>query len=498
VSPAYSLLGRDFDRLAHVLGALRPGLVFAADGARFGRAVDAVADRLAGATLATAGTPFPGRATTSFHELVETAPSARVDEAFAAVGPDTVAKLLFTSGSSDEPKAVVNTQRMLCSNQKALSLLWPFLAARPPVLLDWLPWHHTFGGNQSFNLVLEHGGTLYIDDGKPTSEGIGRTVANLRAIAPTVYFNVPRGFDMLIPYLERDEELRASFFGDLELLFYAGAGLAQSSWDRLDALARATLGQRVVIVSGWGATETAPMVTVGHFDVPAAGVIGLPGPGCELKLCPRPGEDRYEARVRGPNVTPGYLGRPDLTRAAFDEEGFFRTGDAVRFVDPAEPDAGLAYDGRLAEDFKLSSGTWVQVGALRLRALAACAPVAQDVVVTGHDREEIGLLVFASLEGCRGLCPDGGTASLTALVERPEVRARLAAALRALAAEATGSARRPTRALLLPEGPSLEAGEITDKGYVNQRVALRRRAALVELLYAEPRPDAVITLEEGT
>jgi feruloyl-CoA synthase len=489
ISVAYSLVSKDFARLRTVADLLRPGLVYAADGARFAPALRAAG--LEQAELVVDGNAPEGLAATPFSALLATRPGPAVERAFAAVGPDTIAKILFTSGSTGQPKGVINTQRMLCSNQQSQAQLWRFAAEKPPVLVDWLPWNHTFGGNFDFNFILRNGGTLYIDEGKPAPGLIEKTVANLREVSPTLYLNVPRGYDMLIPYLEQDAALRDTFFKRLDLLFYAGAALPQHLWARLEALSIAARGQRVVMISSWGATETAPMATTVHYEIDRAGVIGLPGPGTEIKLVPNAG--KLEMLVRGPNVTPGYWRRADLTRAAFDAEGFYRIGDAGRFADPEDPLKGLEFDGRIAEDFKLMSGTWVPVGMLRVRAIAAAAPIAQDIVIAGHDREEVGLLVFPNPAGCRALCPGlGADASLATLIAQPEVRGRLADALRTLAGESTGSATRPTRALFLAEPPQIDAGEITDKGYVNQRAVLERRAEAVRTLFAEPPGPEVI------
>jgi feruloyl-CoA synthase len=488
VSPSYSLLSKDFARLKAVAELVHPGLVYAADGARFAPALAALG--VAGERIVVDANPPPGAAT--FGALLAARPGPAVDAAFAAVGPDTVAKILFTSGSTGMPKGVINTQRMLCSNMQALHQIWPFLAEKPPVLVDWTPWNHTFGGNFCFGMILFQGGTFHIDGGKPAPGLIEKTAANLSDVAPTVYLNVPRGYDMLLPFLERDAALRRNFFSRLDLIFYAGAALPQNLWARLEALSIRETGGRVAMISSWGSTETAPMATSAHYPCERSGVIGLPVPGTEIKLTPSGG--KLELRVRGPNVTPGYWGRDDLTREAFDGEGFYRIGDAGRFADPADPAAGLEFDGRIAEDFKLTSGTWVHTGALRVRAIAAAAPVAQDAVVTGHDRAEVGLLIFPNPAGLRALCPDlPPDAPLAAAVARPEVRARIRDALRALAAEERGSSLRPTRALLLEEPPQVDGNEITDKGYINQRAVLTRRAALVERLYAEPPAPDVIT-----
>lgn len=454
ISPAYSLMSKDHAKLKGIFELLQPGLVYARDPAPFAPALEAV-----------------GARATGIEGLLAEKPGARIDAAFAAVGPDTVAKILFTSGSTGSPKGVINTHRMLCSNQQSWAQLWPFLEETPPVLCEWLPWNHTFGGNATFNMVLRNGGTMYVDGGKPAPGLVETTVRNLREVSPTLYFNVPRGFDLLLPYLESDADLRRSFFRNLDAVFYAGAALPQNLWARLEALAVAENGGRLSMLSGWGSTETSPMATCVHYPIARAGVIGNPGPGTELKLVPS--GTKLEVRVRGPNVTPGYWRRDDLTREAFDEEGFYRIGDAMKFVDPDDPAKGLAFDGRVAEDFKLMSGTWVHVGTVRVQLIAACDPLVQDAVITGHDREEMGALVFVNPAAAKalGLDTDG-------------VRARLQTALGKLAAESTGTSTAPVRLLVLDEPPSIDANEITDKGYINQRAVLERRAALVEILHA--------------
>ncbi len=491
ISPAYSLASSDFAKLSAIFRLLRPGLVYVSDAARFGRALDAVRE-LHDGTLVVGSASEPPSGAVPFSALCASGGEAAVDRAFAAVTPDTIAKFMFTSGSTGEPKAVINTQRMLCSNQAAIARVWPFLKKQAPVLVDWLPWHHTFGGNHNFNLVLSNGGTLYIDGGRPLPGQFERTLQNLREVAPTVCFNVPRSYDLLIQAFRRDAALRARFFSRLELLFYAAAALSQESWRALEQLALETTGRKLPLVSSWGLTETAPAATSCHYQAERSGVIGLPMPGCELKLVPSFG--KLEARVRGPNVTPGYWKRADLTDALFDEEGFLKTGDAVRLVDLAAPARGLLFDGRLGEDFKLSTATWVRVGALRLAAIAALAPLADDVVVTGHDRDEIGFLIFPNLEACREACEASRDAAREAILGDPRVRSRIADGLCALQAQSGGSSStHATRALLLDSSPSLDAGEITDKGYINQRVVLEKRAALVTLLYRDPLDPRVIT-----
>jgi feruloyl-CoA synthase len=481
VSTAYSRRSQDFAKLRAVRDQVRPGLVFADDGAAHTASLDAIG--LDGAELVVAGTPHPRLGGTAFSTLAATEPTSRVDAAFAAVGPDTIAKILFTSGSTGDPKGVVNTQRMLCSNQEAWALGWAFLTDRPPVLVDWLPWSHTFGGNATFNLALRNGGSYTIDPGRPAPGLIDKTVATLREVSPTVYFNVPGGYAMLLDHLERDAALAQSFFRDLDLLFYAAASLPQSVWDRLDAVAQRTLGRKVPMVSAWGTTETAPMATLVHFTMDRPGNIGVPAAGSEIKLVPE--GDKIEIRVRGPNVTPGYWQRPDLTRALFDDEGFYRPGDAVRLADPDDPGAGIVFDGRLSENFKLTSGTWVSVGALRVAAIAACDPIVEDAVVTGHDRDEIGLMVFPSLAGCRALCPHLPDAPLTVLVAETAVRDALAAGLARHNESAGGSSRRIARAIFLTAPPSIDRGEITDKGYLNQRAVLGNRRDIVDSLHGD-------------
>jgi len=487
VSPAYSLMSQDLANLRHIVERVQPGLVYAADGQRFARALAAVAKP----GLFTVVSQLPGPDHGLFSDLSEeTHDLAAADAAHAATGPDTVAKILFTSGSTGLPKGVLNTQRMLCSNQQAIAQSWPFLRARPPVLVDWLPWHHTFGGNHNFNMALYHGGALYIDDGKPAPGLIERSAENLRAHPPTLYFNVPRGFDVLLPLLENDASLREALFGRLDLIFYAGAALPQHLWARLEACALQARQAPVFMASAWGATETSPLITTVHFPIAHAGIIGLPAPGCEVKLVPH--EGKLEMRARGPNITPGYVREPELTAAAFDEQGWYRTGDAGRLADPTDPRKGIVFDGRVAEDFKLTSGTWVNVGALRITVLAAAAATMQDAVVAGEGQAEIGLLVFPSMAGCRQLAPD--CEDPAKLVHDPRVRAQVIAALERYNSEHDGSSRRVGRCLLLVEPPALDAGEITDKGYINQRAVLRRRAEALAQLYTDPPGDAVIVL----
>ena len=492
VSVAYSRLSRDFGKLRQIVALVRPGLVYARDGAAFAQALAAL-DLRDVETVVSVNQP-PERPATAFADLLAAAPTTAGDAAYAATGPETVAKILFTSGSTGSPKGVINTQRMLCANQQMIAQIWPFLERRPPVIVDWLPRNHTFGANHNFNMVLRHGGTLYIDEGKPAPGLIERSLTTLREISPTLYFNVPLGFAMLVDHLERDDRLAANFFRELDFLFYAAASLPQPIWERLERVSLKARGERVPMVSAWGATETAPMATAVHFPIARAGNIGLPPPGAELKLVPH--GDRLEMRVRGPHVTPGYWRQPDLTASAFDGEGFYLTGDAGRFEDPGEPVRGIVFDGRLAENFKLTSGIWVNVGALRVAAIAASAPLVADAVVTGHGRDAIGLLVFPNLAACRALCPDLSVgADAAELIAQRSVREALRAALQRHNETAHGSSTRIARAVLLAEPPSIDANEITDKGYINQRAVLERRAETVEMLYREPAANEAIAVE---
>jgi len=497
VSTAYSLVSRDFKKLRAVFSLLTPGLVFADDGQRFASALAALSDYDFDLVIACNGNG-PARPAQTFADLLRREDATAVERAFAAIGPDTIAKFLLTSGSTGEPKAVINTQRMLCSNQQTLRQAWPFLQEEPPVLVDWLPWNHTAGGNNNFGVALVNGGAFYIDEGKPAPGLIEKTVRNVREVAPTLYYNVPRGYEALLPFLESDEQLRANFFSRLKVMQYAGAALPAHLWERLERVSVLATGRLVRLTSGWGATETAPQVTLAHFEPVRASVIGLPTPGNELKLVPTAAAGRYELRVKGPNVTPGYWRRDDLTAMAFDEEGFYKMGDAGRFADEADPAKGIEFAGRVAEEFKLTSGTWVHTGALRIKAIAAMAPVAQDIVIAGQDRDDIRFLIFPNLAGCRSLCAE--SSEQTPLDELPtekllndaRVRERVRAGLVKLKEEGGGGSTYATRALFMTEPPSVDAGEITDKGYINQRAVLERRAELVEQLYAASLSAEVI------
>lgn len=497
VSPAYSLVSQDYGRLRHALACTTPGLVYAADAA-WAPAIAATVGADVEVVLGSGS--LEGRATTPLAALLATAPGAEAEAAHARVGPDTIVKFLFTSGSTKLPKAVVNTQRMLCANQQMIRQCFAFLADAPPVLVDWLPWNHTFGGNHNIGIVLYNGGTLYIDDGKPTAAGIGQTLRNLREIAPTVYFNVPKGFEEIAAAMTGDAELRARLYSRVQAFMFAGAGLSQAVWDQLDELAERTVGERIPVYSGLGMTETAPSCTFALGTAVRSGHIGLPAPGVEVKLVPLgAGADaKVEIRFRGPNVTPGYWRAPAQTAEAFDDEGWYCTGDAVRWVDPADPQQGLRFDGRVAEDFKLSSGTFVSVGPLRARIIAAGAPCVYDAVITGIDRDDIGMLVFPRLDECRQLAALPAHLPAPEVLHHPVVREFFQRLLDRLWAEGTGSASRVARAHVLAEPPSIDHGEITDKGSINQRAVLQRRAALVEALHLGADPYRLLPAAVAT
>ena len=494
LAPAYSLQAREYGTLGHILGQLHPGLVFAAEGASFERALAAALP--SETELVVSSSEPEGWRATLFTELAATPPTTAVDDAHQRVRPETIAKILYTSGSTGRPKGVVNTQRMLCSNQEMLRSVLSFLAEEPPVLCDWLPWNHTAGGNHNFGLVLWNGGTLYIDEGRPLPGAFEATVRNLAEISATAHFTVPRTYEMLLPYLRTDRQLRERFFARLKIFFYAAAGLTQRMFDELTEMAVATCGEEILWVTGMGATETAPFTLCTGGAGASAGFIGFPVPGLEFKLAPV--GEKLEGRVRGPNVTPGYWRDDGLTRAAFDAEGFYRLGDAMSFLDADDPARGLVFDGRLAEDFKLSTGTWVGVGALRAKLLAHAAGYVQDAVIAGHDRPFVSALLFPNLPLCRALGPDlGPEVPARTVLGDPRVTAVLRVALEGLAAESTGGSTHVARALVLDVPPSIDAHEVTDKGSLNQRAVLDNRAERVAELYAEPPPPHVIRLEKS-
>ena len=493
IATAYSLVSTDFAKLQHVMNILRPGLVFVSSGQKYRRALDcALGEDI---EIVFAEESIPRRSSSSFDEISSVTPTEAVDAAHAAIVPDDIAKFLFSSGSTGLPKAVINTHRMICSNQQMILQGFRFLSEAPPIIVDWMPWNHTAGGNHNTGMTLYNGGTLYIDDGRPTSQGIATTVRNLREIAPTVYFNMPRGYDLLLECFRDDAKLRENFFSQLKFMFYAGAALSQPLWDAYRKLMMDVCGERILMATGLGATETSPMALQCTWDSERAGAIGIPMPGVEAKVVPS--GDKMEIRVKGPNVTPGYWRDPELTRQAFDEEGYYKFGDAVQFVDSNDVNKGLLFDGRFAEDFKLSSGTFVNVGPLRNRIIHWFAPYVIDVVITGHNRNFLGMMLVPNLEACRRLAvglPFGAAA--TEVLRHDSVTRKFASLLESFAVQATGNSNRVERALLLEEPPALDAGEVTDKGSLNQRAILERRDGLVEEIYAQRPPKRVFCLPE--
>lgn len=468
VSTAYSLISTDFGKLRHIFGLLTPGLVYAADAKAFGKALDAVMPK--DAELITAET---------FSTLSGTQATEAVDRAYERVGPDTVAKILFTSGSTGVPKGVINTQQMLASNQQIIRSILAFVEEEPPVLCDWMPWNHTFGGNHDFGFVLSNGGSMYIDEGKPTPALIETTIRNLEDVRPNVFLGVPKAFESLLPFFRDRPGFRRKFFSRLKLFYYAGAGISQPVWDELQRHAVEECGEQIVMFTGLGSTETGPAGLFPGKDLRRAGDVGLPPPGVELKLVPA--GDKLELRLRGPSIMPGYWRQPELTRAVFDEEGYYKIGDALKFVDPDDVSKGFHFDGRLAEDFKLSTGTWVSVGPLRARFLHHCSPYAQDIVIAGHERDDVTALIFLSQDACREMTPE-------------QTRELFERFLHELAAKGTGSSNRIARAMIMTEPPSIDKHEVTDKGSLNQGAILRNRADLVEELYAAQPSARVIVV----
>jgi len=491
VSPAYSLMSHDHVKLKYLFDLIKPAVVMVQDGPAFEKALKAL--NLDGVTVVHVALPCEGIKSIAFAELAATPVTKDVEESIANITPDTIGKLLFTSGSTGMPKAVINTQEMMCANAAMMMQCRPRDPDAPEATyLDWMPWNHTMGGNALFNPVLTEGGTLYIDDGRPVPGMIDETLRNLHEISPTYYANVPAGYAALAAAMEQDDALCRSFFKNLGLMAYGGARLPDDLYDRMQALAVRATGERIVFYTGWGSTETAPTSTATYWNTERVGLIGLPFPGVELKMVPV--GSKYELRLRGVNVTPGYFGRPDLTKAAFDDEGFYCIGDAGVFVDPQDPVQGIIFAGRVVEDFKLTTGTFVHVGSLRTDAIAATTPVVQDALVAGQDRPFVGLLAWPNLHACRQIVGDPD-ASYEDVVRHPDVLACLKRGLQAHNKSTEGaSSMRIARAMLMTEPASIDGNELTDKGYINQRAGLERRAALVERLYADPPGADVIIL----
>ena len=500
VSPAYSLLSQDFEKLKHVFATITPGFVYASDWDKFGKAIEAVADErmviavnkiaINNIAIEAINTPANNVKCLNFDDLLVKSPNLSLYEATAATGPETIVKFLFTSGSTKLPKGVVNTQRMICANVQQITQSIPAMADEPMVLVDWMPWNHTFGGNHNFSLILHHGGTMYIDDGKPVPALLGITLKNLREIAPTMYLNVPTGFEQIALAMKVDDDdgrqLRKSLFSRCSMFFYAGAALAQPIWDSLFESAEQEIGERIVMTTGLGMTESAPFAIFVTSPNVKAGDLGLPAAGIELKLVPN--GDKVEVRYKGPNITPGYWRNDEATQESFDEEGYFCTGDAVKWIDENDYHQGLKFDGRIAEDFKLSTGTFVSVGPLRAKIIAAGAPYIQDVVITGLNEKEVGALILPALIPCRKAFGLADTATIADVAAHIPMQEAMTTVITELAKTATGSASKVARALVLTDPPSIDKGEITDKGSINQRSVLKERAALVESLYAETAP----------
>jgi feruloyl-CoA synthase len=489
VSPAYSLVSKDLGKLSYLMQLLTPGLVFADDAEKFSGALEASVPRET--EIAVSYGALRERNVTLLADLMASPVYSGLDAAHERLGPDSIAKFLLTSGSTGNPKAVINTQRMLCANQVMIRETMAFLKDEPPVIVDWLPWNHTFGGNHNIGLTLYNGGSMYLDAGKPMPGGIEETMRNLREISPTVYFNVPKGYESLLPYLRDDAALRATFFKNLKAMFFSGAALSPFVWESLDELAVQETGFRVPMLTGLGATETAPFFMSANPLTSRSGHVGLPVLGNDAKLVPTNG--KLEVRARGPNVTPGYWRQPSLTAAAFDEEGFYKFGDAIKPAVAHDFSAGFDFDGRIAEDFKLASGTWVSVGPLRARFIAACAPLVRDVVIAGINRDEIAAIVVLDLDGCRLINPTLPFGDLATTANDPLIREAFRERFAGFLASSTGSSTRITRALLLDAPLSIDRGEVTDKGSINQRAVLEHRKHLIETLYSPTPVAAVIT-----
>lgn len=494
ISPAYSLISTDFGKLRHIAGLLTPGMIYASDGKKFAPAIDAVFS--ADVPLIVRSNLISGRAVSVFDEQLQTPVTPAVQQAHDAITPDTVAKVLFTSGSTGLPKGVITTNRMMACNQQMIRQALAFVQDEPPVLLDWMPWNHVAGGSHNTGIAIYNGGTFYIDDGQPTPARFGRTLENLKTVQPTLFTNVPKAYEFLVAAFGEHPEARRNLFARLKLLQYAGAGLSQHVFDGLDRAARAETGERVLIITGYGSTETAPFAFTTTWAVEEAGHIGLPAAGMTIKLVPN--GDKTELRLKGPNVTPGYWRDEAKTAEAFDEEGFYKIGDAVRFADPEDITKGFVFDGRVTEDFKLSTGTWVNFAAVRSAVIAACAPLIRDVVVTGLDRNFIGAMIFPDLAACARHAGLPVESSAPAILAHPAVREKFADSLAVLAQQSTGSSNHVARALLMADAPDIDKGEVTDKGSINQRAVRTHRAALVESLYADtPGPDIFVLSRKG-
>jgi feruloyl-CoA synthase len=495
ITPAYSLRSTDYDKLKHVINLLTPGLIFVQDGKKYEKALKTISS---GIEVVAVSNKLENLQTTMFDELLNPPPTGgdlggiEVENAFNKIEPDTVAKILFTSGSTALPKGVINTHENISTNWQQITQTFPFIKEEGLEFIDWLPWNHTFGGNHNFGLTIFNGGSLYIDDGNPTPQGIAATIANLKERKPTIYFNVPKGFEDLIPFFKRDGQLRNQFFSNLKMLFYAGAGMPQHVWDAWEQLAVETVGEKIQIGTGLGCTETCPSALFASEPGGFAGLLGVPVPGLELKLVAA--EGKLEARYRGKNVFPGYWRQPELTAKVFDEEGFYCTGDALKFVDEENANKGMIFDGRIAEDFKLNTGTWVSAGVLRAQLIAAGNGLIQDAVITGHDNAFIGAIVFSGIDYCKHIARLSNDASLHEIINNAIIKEKLQQVLNAMAVESTGSATLIKRAVFADFNLSIDKGEITDKGSVNQRMIIKNHPDLVRKIYSPVIDDTVIEI----
>jgi len=475
IAPAYSLRSTDFNKLKYVVGLLKPGLIFVSDTKKYKYALQAISDGIEILAVNNSG----NLSAASFKNMLQTPVRKEVEKAYHAIQPSTIAKILFTSGSTGLPKGVINTHENISTNWQQITQTFSFLKDEDLEFIDWLPWNHTFGGNHNFGLTVYNGGSLYIDDGNPTPEGITATVANLKERNPTVYFNVPKGFEELLPYFRKDEELAERFFSKLKMLFYAGAGMPQHVWDAWEELSTKMTGKKILIGTGLGCTESCPSALFSSEPGGFAGLLGVPVPGLELKLVPLAG--KLEARYRGKNIFPGYWRQPELTAKVFDEEGFFCTGDALKFLDEADVDRGLLFDGRFAEDFKLNTGTWVRAGVLRSQIIASGNGLVQDVVITGHDSDFIGAIIFPAPAHCKRLT---GLDNVNEMIYHPVIRDELKKILHGLAMKSTGSATLVKRAVVAGFELFIDKGEITDKGSINQGMVIKNHPEVIAQLYS--------------
>jgi feruloyl-CoA synthase len=493
IAPAYALQASDYAKLSHAFELLTPGMVVVDDGVLYRKPIEHALKTDSPVIALRNASASP-----SMRDLASLKGDGshrdEVREAAARIGRETIAKFLFTSGSTGMPKAVINTHGMICCNSQMKRQVAPCLEEEPPVMVDWAPWNHTAGSNSNFSIILHNGGTLYIDPGRPTPALFGASLELLRRVSPTIYFNVPRGYELLIPHLEADRAFRKHFFQRLKFLWYAAASLQPATWFDLERLAVETVGYRILTVSGLGMTETAPIALFGNAKASGPGVVGIPVAGVELKLIPD--DNSFEVRYRGPNVTPGYWRDPAATQAAFDEEGFLRSGDLLSFIDPERPQAGLRFDSRINEVFKLDSGTKVSAGKLRLDALDVLRPLANEVVVAGADRKDVRILIFPDWEVCATAAGLDRAANPAQIASHPTVRAMFHERVAKLYAAGTGSSNRIVAALLVEVPPSSAAGELTEKGTVNSRALQRNRPELLDALFGD-RDERVLRVERA-